>query len=335
MASSSALEFIANPIVIEVIKPPRPVFKLIPKIAKKDDTLGAFSKIPKGVVYAEDPRMYIHCHIEEPGAEEIMNMYRTKICDENGNVKVEHKMVETLGFVDILSIPDFPKDVILIVLRRVHGEFFWLDSIHKITKEAVRAVIGLPSTSSRPNRTKKVSNDTVMNLTGATFDKISLRVNDVKDINVRFVSMILGYKATHANRLNSVSSLCIKSAYDMVNDNARIDVCEWLKDELIDNLKKIKGDKNGTFRFGSFLVCLMLYITKEVPGIGRKDFGFDIPVGKKLLDILNNMGDDKEKNINEYIQTLKERMKTRIRPSQEIVDKYQKEICFLIKKDEI
>lgn len=181
-------------------------------------------------------------------------MYRTVICDESGNVKLEHKVVETLGFMDILSIPDFPKDVIRIVLSRVHGKFFWLDFIHKITKEAVKAITGLPSTNSRPNRTKKVSNDTVMKLTGATFDKRSLRVNDVKDINVKFINMILGYKDTHANRLNSVSSLCIKSAYDMVNDNARIDVCEWLKDELLDNLKKIKGDKKGTFRFENLLV---------------------------------------------------------------------------------
>lgn len=174
-----------------------------------------------------------------------------------------------------------------------------------------------------------------MTLTSATFDKRSPRVNNVKDINVRFVSMNLFYKATHGNMLSSVSSLCIKSAYDMVNDNKRIDVCEWLKDELIDNLKKIKGDKKGTFRFGNFLVCLILYITKEVPDIGKKDFGFDIPIGKQLLDILNNMGENREKHINEHFQALKPQMKTRIRTSQAIVDKYQKEICFVIKKDEI
>lgn len=159
---------------------------------KKDDTIGAFSKIPKRVVYAEDPRIYIHCHIEELGDDEIKNIYRTMICDENGNIKLEHRVVETLGFVDILSILDFPKDVIRIVLSRVHGEFFWLDSIYKITKEEVKATTGLPSTSSRPDRTKRVSNDTVMDLTDATFDKMSLRVNDVKDTNVRFLSMILG-----------------------------------------------------------------------------------------------------------------------------------------------
>lgn len=205
-----------------MVKHPRPIFKIIPEVAKKDDTLGAFSKIPKGVAYAEYPRIYIHCHIEELGANEIMNMYKTVIYDENGNVKPEHKIIETLGFVEILSIPDFPKEVIRIVLSRVHGEFFWLDSIHKITKEAVRVVTGLPSISSRPKKGKKVSNDTMMTLIGATYDIRSFTVNDVKDINVRFISMILGYKTTHANRLNSISSLCIKSAYEMVNSMQKL-----------------------------------------------------------------------------------------------------------------
>lgn len=62
-------------------------------------------------------------------------------------------------------------------------------------------------------------------------------MNDITNANVKFVSMVLGYRVTHANRLNSVSSLCIHSAYEMIKNNAKIDVCEWIKDELIDNLK--------------------------------------------------------------------------------------------------
>lgn len=152
-----------------------------------------FSQIPKGVVFAKDPRMYIHCHIEELGDEEIKNMYKTIICDDSGNVKPEHKIIETLGFTEILYILDSPKEVIRIDLNRVHGAFFWLYYVHKISKEVVKAVTGLPSTGNRPDKTKKVSNDLVMNLTGTTSDKRSLRVNDVTDINVRFISMILGY----------------------------------------------------------------------------------------------------------------------------------------------
>lgn len=47
------------------------------------------------------------------------------------------------------------------------------------------------------------------------------------------------------------------------------------------------------------------------------------------------MGENKEKNINEHFQALKARMNTRVRLSQEIVNKYKDDICFVIKKDEI
>lgn len=266
------------------------------------------------------------------GDEENKTMYKFVICDNFRNVKPEHKIIETLGFIEILCIPEFSKDVIRIVLSGVHGEFFWLDAIHKITKEAMKVVTGLPSTGKRPDKTKKVSNDLIMNLTGATSDKRSLRINDVIDINARFVSMILRYKVAQENRLNPVSSLCIKSAYDMVTNNVKIDICEWLKDELIDNLGKIKKYKKGTFRFGNLLVCLMLHITKQVPDIGYKALGFDIPIGKQLTELLNNMGEDKEKNIHEYFQAHNAKMKKRIRLSQKIVDKYKDDICFCNKK---
>lgn len=123
MASSSALKFIENPTVVEVVKRPSPIFKIIPKIAKQDDSIGTFSKIPKGVAYAEDPRIYIHYNIDELGSKEVLKMFRTIIYDENGNVKPKHKIIETLGFMEILDIPKFPKEVVRIVLSRVHGEF--------------------------------------------------------------------------------------------------------------------------------------------------------------------------------------------------------------------
>lgn len=60
-------------------------------------------------------------------------MFTKVIYDEHGVVKPEHKIVETLGFVEILNIPQFPEEVVRIVLSRTHGEFLWLDSVCKIT----------------------------------------------------------------------------------------------------------------------------------------------------------------------------------------------------------
>lgn len=110
--SSSVTEFIAKPIIIENIKHPRPMFKFILKIAKQDDSVRAFSKIPKGVAFAEDPKIYIHCNIENLGTEDLMKMFNEVITDEKGMIKLEHKIVEDLGFVEIQNIPEFSKEVI-------------------------------------------------------------------------------------------------------------------------------------------------------------------------------------------------------------------------------
>lgn len=137
--------------------------------------------------------MYIHCHIEELGDELIKNMYKTVICDDFSNVKPEHKIIETLRFTEILCILEFPMKVIRIVLSRVHGEFFWLDSIHKITKEAVKVVTGLPSTGNRPDKTKKVSNDLVMNLLFSKSDYPSMPLLIQSKMGAEKTSRIKGF----------------------------------------------------------------------------------------------------------------------------------------------
>lgn len=92
-----------------------------------DDSIGAFSIISKGVAFVEDPRAYIHCYIESLGSEDLMNMYMNIITDKNGVVKLEHKVVEDLGFIDILHMSKFLDEAIPYVLSRVHSEFMWLD----------------------------------------------------------------------------------------------------------------------------------------------------------------------------------------------------------------
>lgn len=335
MASSSfVLEFIANPTVVENIKRPRPFFKIIPKIAKMDDSIGAFSKIPKGVAFAKDPRAYIPYNIEDLGSENIKNMFMNVITNKQGVIKPKHKIVEDLGFVDILHMPEFEDETVRYVLSRVHGEFLWLDSVYNITKEAIRVVIGLPSIGTRPEK-KKIPNKEVMNLSGATSDNRSLKVSDITDNNVKYYSMVIGYKVAHTNRLNYVSSLCIHSANEMVKNNAKIDICEWLKDELIENLDKIKGDKKGTFRFGNLIVCLMLYFSKEIPGIGQRDFAYDISARKHIKEAITDMGSEGDKKVKDYFKKFQAKMRQRERIPQNIVDKYDKHICFVIKRDEI
>lgn len=57
MASgSSDPTLIANPTIFKVKDRLKPVFKEVPKIAKKEDFAKAFSRVPDNVMYVEDVR---------------------------------------------------------------------------------------------------------------------------------------------------------------------------------------------------------------------------------------------------------------------------------------
>lgn len=96
-------------------------------MATKEDSVGTFSRVPKRVVYVEDVRAYIHCHIEDLGTLEIKGMYMNELMGEFGKIKLTYKHVKDLGFTDILDIPEFEDEIIIYVLSRVHGEFIWLN----------------------------------------------------------------------------------------------------------------------------------------------------------------------------------------------------------------
>lgn len=117
-----------------------------------------------------------------------------------------------------------------------------LDRPHKITKEVIRAIIGLAKTGDVPSL-RKVSNDTVIATTGSKFDRRAMTINDILENNVNFASMVAVYKVYQSSRYNSVSGTAIYSAYQMLKDDKRYDLCTALLNELLRNLKKIKKDK--------------------------------------------------------------------------------------------
>lgn len=278
--SSSIHGFVANSTAIEVKDCPRPIFKRYPHVATLEDLVGAFYHVLEGVVYVEDVRVYIHYHIEDLGTSEIKGMYMSELMGESGKIKPTYKHIEEKGFTNILDILEFEDEITRYVLRRVHGEFLWLKKPYKITKEAIQAIIGFPSVGQHLD--KKVSNDFMRKIIGATSDKRSIKVSTIINKNMKFGSMIIGYKVTLSNRPNSISSSYILAAYKMMRDNVKLDLCGWMLDELLINLGKIKGEKKVTFWYGNLLVCLMLYFLNDTPGFGKRQWAFDIPVGRQL-----------------------------------------------------
>lgn len=112
VGSSSTPTFIANPTVVEVKDRPMPIFKPCPHIFTLDDSVGAFSRVPEGIVYVEDVRAYIHCHIKDMGTSDINNMYMNELMGDSGKIKPKYKHIEDLGFIGILDIPEFKDEII-------------------------------------------------------------------------------------------------------------------------------------------------------------------------------------------------------------------------------
>lgn len=81
-------------------------------MATKEDSVGAFSRILKGVVYVEDVRVYIHCHIGDLGTLKIKGMYMNELMGESCKIKPSYKHIENLGFTDILDIPEFENEIV-------------------------------------------------------------------------------------------------------------------------------------------------------------------------------------------------------------------------------
>lgn len=114
---------------------------------------------------------------------------------------------------------DEPKQV-QYILRRMHDEFMWLDKPHNITKSAIKAVTCLSSVGEIP-ALRNVKNQMVIKATGYQFDKRLMTINDIIEQDVRFASMVMGYKIYHSSRDNLISDTTIYDAYQILKEDSK------------------------------------------------------------------------------------------------------------------
>lgn len=68
----------------------------------------------------------------------------------------------------------------------------------------IRATIGLAETDDVPSL-RKVSNDTTIATTGSKVNNRAMTIHDILENDVKFASMVVGYKVYKSSRYNSVS----------------------------------------------------------------------------------------------------------------------------------
>jgi len=142
-----------------------------------------------------------------------MDIYHKELIDESLELKPQYKAIQDKHFGQCIHFPYFAKDEwVWYVLSRVHDNFMWLNRPFKITKDAIKVVTGLHSSKGLPVL-KSVKNQTVSEATRSKFDKRAMTIEDITNPDIKFASMIIGYKIYHSSRENSVPRTVIYSAY--------------------------------------------------------------------------------------------------------------------------
>lgn len=72
---------------------------------------------------------------------------------------------------------------------------------------------------------RKVSNDTVIATTRSKFDSRAMTINDILEKDVKFASIVVGYKVYQSSMYNFVSGTTIYFSYHMLNEEKRYDLC--------------------------------------------------------------------------------------------------------------
>lgn len=125
--------------------------------------------------------------------------------------------------------------------------------------------------------------------------------------------------------------------YHKLKEDKRYDLCTVLPNDLLINLKKIKQDKKHTFKFGTLIIYLALYFMNEILDVQAKvQWAYDKPVAMQIQEGIMGIGDATMRisTMCGYLKTFQATMKRREIIPKEIVEKYEKTICFMVDKDQ-
>lgn len=159
-----------------------------------DEPLGAFSSVFHGVLHTKNIRAYIHYDIEELEGYELSHVFTENLITDN-QLKLEFAHLQRKGFTQFMDFSIIGEvEWVWYILICNHGEFIWVDQPYKITKEVIINITYLHKIGGILGPRCKLSNTEIWKLTSATFYGHSMRVDDVREIDDEFSTMIISYK---------------------------------------------------------------------------------------------------------------------------------------------
>lgn len=192
----------------------------------------------------------------------------------------------------------------------------------------LRIVIGLCATREIPI-VKLVKNVEVNHLTGVILDGRALKIDIIRDVDVRYATMGISYNVYYKNRESSCVSTGVHVTYLMVKENAEYDLCEIIWRQLLDNIEMSKSEMY-LFRYGSLIVCLVFYFLNTLPRAENVAWRNDMTIGSKIKGYLDGL-DDSSKMCRNFFVKLRSDLFLRNRIPPKFVDWYGNDIVFLVK----
>ena len=103
--------------------------------------------------------------------------------------------------------------------------------------------------------------------------------------------------------------------------------------QIIKNLGAIRRTKGAQCKFGSILVCMFFYVQNEFPSFGKVGWKTNKSIAVKIIEYINQLGNNFESIMNSYFEDFKKSMKQRMRIPISLVEKHVNDICFLFDID--
>lgn len=178
-------------------------------------------------------------------------------------------------------------EVIRVILSRVRDNCIVLDKPYPIRKEIISMVTSLCDNGEVPAK-KLTLNKEMEALTGVKGDQQALVINTIVNPVVRYVAYGISYKVYFRNREGATSAIVVYMAYMFVMENISFDLCELLKELLLESIKMTK-EKNYAFRYGSLLVSLVMYCLEFLSAKDIVIWESGVPIARQIFKYLNSL----------------------------------------------
>lgn len=178
-------------------------------------------------------------------------------------------------------------EVVKFILNRLDGYILTLDKPYQISREVIKNLTGLCNIGDVLKK-NSIQNKEVKTLTGVIGDQRAMLISTIKDPIMRHIAHGISYKIFFRNREGSSLVGTVYISHKMIMEDEDFDLCGLLKDQLMENVQ-LEKDADYPFRFGTLVICIMMYFLNCLPQNDNVVWKENEPVCKQIFKHFNTL----------------------------------------------